>query len=134
MIRVTVDLGDTPTLPIRLGLARERCLARAAEGTAHEIGRASQSSQIAAATHVTQLGETAAVVAIGEGVPFARIRDVGGTIEPRRGRVLRFASGEFRPKARQRGTRYVARAEQKLGGVVGEAFHASFSDLDRYDV
>jgi hypothetical protein len=129
MIRMKVSLGTSPTVPDRLELAQRRCMHETATRTADAIGQESGSRQIAAATRVSSEQGDRAIIEIGAGVPFARIRDRGGRIEPRSGRVLRFADGEFRPAARQRGTGYVAAGAARFGGIAQDAFSDSFDSL-----
>jgi len=128
-MRIRIDLGDSPNVPAKLDRAARATLRNSAEETARAIGRASESNQIAARTRVTQMAGSQATIVIGEGVPFARIRDRGGTIVPKRARVLRFESGEFRPRARQEGIGYIAKGTAEFGRIVNGEYHGQFSVL-----
>jgi hypothetical protein len=129
-MQIRVDLGTLPTLNVRIENAEGRQMRATLEGLAEAIGDASESSQIAAATRAVYGGSKRGLVEIGAGVPFALIREKGGAIRPKRpGGVLRFADGEFRPFAYQRGIGYIARASRRFGGIAGEAFHRYFGNL-----
>ena len=129
--RVEVDIGGAATIPARITAAQRRLIREASQGLAKVVGEESRSSQIASATAATpSIGDDTALVAIGVGVPFARIRDTGGTIEPRPGnRVLRFADGSFRPRARQKGIRYMQAAANRWSAIAREEFHACFDRI-----
>lgn len=126
MIRVVIDPGRTPTLPARVEVAERENILLATELMARTIGEESRSRQISAATHAV-VGGDAGVILVGEGVPFALIREHGGTIRPRRAKILRFADGQFRPRARQTGIYYIEAAAKRASEVSDFAFHSSWA-------
>lgn len=127
---VKVDLGTVPTVPGRLKKAEVKMLAETSLALAAAIGIASRSRRIAATTHaVIGVGDTA-LIEIGAGVPFARIRDLGGRIEPRaEGGVLAFANGEFRPYAYQKGLHYVEAGLSRFEEYSLLNFHRNFDRI-----
>jgi hypothetical protein len=127
-MRVKVDMGDAMTIPGRIVDAERSMLHEVGEGMVALIGEESRSRQIAAATHA-EYGRSSIVIFVGQGVPFARIRDVGGTIVRKHARALRFTDGTFRPRARQTGIHYMRAAAARSPHVVLTAFHASFSTI-----
>jgi hypothetical protein len=126
---VTLDPGDAMKVPAQLSAAEKRMLKQAAEGMAKTIGQFSESRQIAARTSSRVTSPHQAVIVVGAGVPFARIHDVGGTIKPKKAKALRFADGEFRPRAKRVGIRYTDRAIAMWPQHVDLAFQGSFSRL-----
>lgn len=121
-----IGLESAYTIPGRIDRASRRMTHSVADGMERAIGVASRSRQIAAATHA-EVGGAGAVIIVGAGVPFARIRDQGGSISPRTAQVLRFADGSFRPHARQAGIHYMQAADQAAGQITDLSFVKAFT-------
>ena len=115
-------------IPAALELAQHETLISTAHAVAHAIGVASRSSKIAANTRADVHGDTAEII-VGEGVPYAIIRDRGGSIRPRHKTILKFHDGGFRPRAYQPGIGYVAEGLESFNVAVQASYHKWFYKL-----
>lgn len=121
-------LEEASKIPGWLDVAQQQMLEEVTRELAEAIGEASGSSRIAASFRGRALSSTRGIVE-SRGTAFAKARDRGAYITPKRGSVLRFADGSFRSFARLKPHRYVAKGMRKRRQIGEEAFGHRFGNL-----
>lgn len=121
-------LSEAAQIPDWLDHAQRAMLAEVCDELAEAIGAASGSSQIRAGARGRAISSTKGVVGV-YGVVFAKARDRGAYITPKRGITLRFADGTFRRVARLTPHNYVKKGMRKRRSIGEQAFARHFDNL-----
>lgn len=121
-------LAEAGKIPDWIDHAQRAMLDDVCDELASAIGDASGSSRIAGAARGRSLSSTKGVVGV-YGVVFAKARDRGAYITPKRGKVLRFADGSFRTVARLKPHNYVKKGLRKRRTIGEAAFQRHFDNL-----
>lgn len=121
-------LEEASKIPGWLDNAQRAMLDEVSQELAEAVGEASGSRRIAASFRGRALTSTRGIVE-SRGTAFAKARDRGAYITPRRGSVLRFADGGFARFARLKPHRYVAKGMRKRRAITEAAFERHYADI-----